>query len=51
MNRYGYAVVLALVVALAAYAFWPQALRRLVHDLEVSRDEFWEWSNAGRRAR
>lgn len=31
--------------------FWPQALSRLIHDLEISRDEFWEWSNAGRKTR
>ncbi|MBI2773602.1 MAG: hypothetical protein HYX56_03810 [Chloroflexi bacterium] len=30
---------------------WPQALSRLIRDLEITRDEFWEWSNAGRKAR
>ncbi|HUY53827.1 MAG TPA: hypothetical protein VMV23_01555 [Candidatus Nanopelagicaceae bacterium] len=25
------------------YAFWPQALVRLLHDLGASRDEFWDW--------
>jgi len=30
---------------------WPQALSRLIHDLEISRDEFWDWSERGRKAR
>jgi hypothetical protein len=30
---------------------WPQALSRLLRDLEITRDEFWEWSNNGRKAR
>lgn len=31
--------------------FWPQALSRLLRDLEISRDEFWGWWNGGRKAR
>lgn len=31
--------------------FWPQALSRLIRDLEISRDEFWSWSESGRKAR
>lgn len=30
---------------------WPQALSRLIRDLEITRDEFWAWSSAGRKAR
>ncbi|MHB1501488.1 MAG: hypothetical protein ACYCYK_10060, partial [Candidatus Dormibacteria bacterium] len=33
------------------HAFWPQALVRLLHDLGVSRDEFWDWWQAGRHGR
>jgi hypothetical protein len=32
-------------------AFWPQALSRLLRDLEVSREEFWDWSEHGRKPR
>lgn len=28
----------------------PQAPSRVIHDLEISRDEFWEWSERGRKA-
>ena len=31
--------------------FWPQALSRLLRDLEVSRDGFWRWSDGGRKAK
>ncbi len=30
---------------------WPQALSRVIRDLEITRDEFWEWSSAGRKVR
>lgn len=30
---------------------WPEALSRVLRDLEVTRDEFWSWSNAGRNPR
>lgn len=30
---------------------WPQALSRLIRDLEIAREEFWERSDNGRKAR
>ncbi len=31
--------------------FWPQALTSLLRHLGVTREEFWQWWQAGRRAR
>ena len=47
-NRSGKKVA---VHAHPSQGLWPQALGRLIRDLEITRDEFWEWSNAGRKAR
>ena len=46
-NRSGKSVA---VHCLPSQGFWPQALSRLIRDLEITRDEFWDWSNSGRKS-
>jgi len=32
-------------------AFWPEAVAATIRDIEITRDEFFEWDRRGRKRR